>query len=181
MFRMLIHPLVVVQPALGYHITNSQSRYITPARLKSAQYSLHNNAPSSRNLLKMDVLTSEKCWAVNWHNKASVIKLVYLYSNIKMMHGPIHIRLVFLVRDSGDKELRHRIAPRLLFPNLIQILLMSVYSISRPLIQIPKCACLRYVSLPTHHFGIVMFLKMYSVCFSLNTLKTKNSSDYKCV
>jgi len=69
-----------VQPALGYHITNSQSRYITPTRLKSAQYSLHNNAPSSRMLLKMDVLTSETCWAVKWHNKASVIKLVYLYS-----------------------------------------------------------------------------------------------------
>ena len=27
----------------------------------SAQYSLHNNAPSSRKLLKMDVLTSEIC------------------------------------------------------------------------------------------------------------------------
>jgi len=68
--------------------TNSQSRYITPKRLKSAQYSLHNNAPSSRKLLKMDVLTSETCWVVNWHNKASVIKLVYLYSNINMMQGP---------------------------------------------------------------------------------------------
>ena len=38
------------------------------------QVSLHNNATSSRKLLKMDVLTSETCWAVNWHNKASVIK-----------------------------------------------------------------------------------------------------------
>jgi len=27
----------------------------------TAQYSLHNNAPSSRKLLKMDVLTSETC------------------------------------------------------------------------------------------------------------------------
>jgi len=54
--------------------------------------SQHNNAQSSRKLLKMDVLTSETCWAVNWHNKASVIKLVYLHSNIKMMHGPIRIR-----------------------------------------------------------------------------------------
>ena len=72
-----------VQAALGYHITNSQSRYLTPTRLKSAHYSLHNNAPSSRKLLKMDVLTSETCWAVNWHNKASVIKLVNLYSNLK--------------------------------------------------------------------------------------------------
>ena len=64
-----------LQPALRYHITNSQS-------LKLAQYNLCNNAPSSRKLLKMDVLTSETYWAVNWHNKASVIKLVYLYSNI---------------------------------------------------------------------------------------------------
>ena len=55
-------------------LLNSQSRYITPTRLKSVQYSLHNNAPSIRKLLKMDVLTSETCWAVNWHNKASVIK-----------------------------------------------------------------------------------------------------------
>jgi len=75
--------LNMVQPALGYHITNSQSRYITPTHLKSAQYSLHNNAISSRKLLKMDVLTSETCWAVNWHNKASVIKLIYLYSSIQ--------------------------------------------------------------------------------------------------
>ena len=66
---------LVVEPALRYHITNSQSRYITPTRLKSAHYSLHNNAPSIRKLLKMDVLTSETCWAVNWHNKASVIKV----------------------------------------------------------------------------------------------------------
>ena len=42
---------------------------MTPSRRKSAHYSLHNNAPSSRKLLKMDVLTSETCWAVNWHNK----------------------------------------------------------------------------------------------------------------
>jgi len=39
----------------------------------------------------MGVLTSETCWAVNWH-KISDIKLVYLYSSIKMMHGPIRIR-----------------------------------------------------------------------------------------
>jgi len=30
----------------------------------TAQYNLHTNAPSSRKLLKMDVLTSETCWAV---------------------------------------------------------------------------------------------------------------------
>ena len=78
--RVQAEPLVV-QPELGYHITNSQSSHITPTRLKSAQYSLHNKAPSSCKLLKMDVLTSETFWAVNWHNKTSVIKLIYLYSN----------------------------------------------------------------------------------------------------
>ena len=60
-------------------------------KTSTPQVSLRNNATSSRKFLKMDVLTSETCWAVNWHNKASVTKLVYLYSNIKMMHGPIRI------------------------------------------------------------------------------------------
>ena len=67
------------------------------------QVSLHNNAPSSRKLLKMDILTSETCWAVNWHNKASVLKLVYLYSNIKMMHGPIRIRTLFCLYRNENK------------------------------------------------------------------------------
>ena len=109
MFRMLIHPssgacdyfvrycvgcIVLTWGVLvlcseigcwwcGIRWCGSQSRYITPTRLKSAQYSLNNNAQSSRKLLKMDILTSETCWAVKWHNKASVIKLVYLYSNTK--------------------------------------------------------------------------------------------------
>jgi len=55
------------------------------------QVSLHNNALNSRKLLKMDILTSETCWAVD--NKANVIQLVNLYSNIKMMHGPKRIRV----------------------------------------------------------------------------------------
>jgi len=47
----------------------------------------------SRKLLRMDILTSETCWAVN----NEIIKPVTsswdsLYSAIKMMHGPINIR-----------------------------------------------------------------------------------------
>jgi len=57
----------------------------------------------SRKLLRMGVLTSETCWALNnWNKRASDIKLVSLYSTIKMMHGPINIRfteLVFCVAD----------------------------------------------------------------------------------
>jgi len=30
-----------------------------------------------------------------WNNKASGIKLVYLYSTIKTMHGPINIKFVW--------------------------------------------------------------------------------------
>ena len=31
-----------------------------------------------------------------WNNKASDIKLVYVYATIKMMHGPINLRLTEL-------------------------------------------------------------------------------------
>jgi len=55
--------------------------YITPTRLKPTQYNLCNNTKNIRKLLKMGVLASETCWAVNWHDKISDIKLVYLYSN----------------------------------------------------------------------------------------------------
>ena len=47
----------------------------------------------SRKLLRIDVLTSETCWALSKEmKKASDIKLVSLYSTIKMMHGPINRR-----------------------------------------------------------------------------------------
>ena len=39
--------LVQVQPTLGYHITNSQSRYITPTRLKSAHTTTQQVVASS--------------------------------------------------------------------------------------------------------------------------------------
>ena len=37
--RSTMNRSVVVQPTLGYHIANRQSRYITSARLKSGMYS----------------------------------------------------------------------------------------------------------------------------------------------
>jgi len=46
----------------------------------------------SRKLLMMDILTSETCWAhKKWNKIASDIKLVFLFSTITMMHGPINI------------------------------------------------------------------------------------------
>ena len=49
---------------------------------------------NSRKLLMMDILMSETCWAHRkWSKIASDIKLVFYSSTIKMMHGPINIRL----------------------------------------------------------------------------------------
>ena len=48
----------------------------------------------SRKLLMIDILMSETCWAhKKWIKIASDIKLVFYSSTIKMMHGPINIRL----------------------------------------------------------------------------------------
>ena len=47
----------------------------------------------NRKLLVMDILISETCWAhKKWNKIASDIKLVFYFSNITMMHGPINIR-----------------------------------------------------------------------------------------
>ena len=48
---------------------------------------------NSRNLLMMDILMSETCWAhKKWNKIASDIKLVFYSSAITMLHGPINIR-----------------------------------------------------------------------------------------
>ena len=49
----------------------------------------------SRKLLMMDILMSETCWVhKKWNKIASDIKLVFYYSTITMMHGPINIRFI---------------------------------------------------------------------------------------
>jgi len=48
---------------------------------------------NSRKLLMMDILMSETCWAhKKWNKTANDLKLVFLFSTITMMHGPINIR-----------------------------------------------------------------------------------------
>jgi hypothetical protein len=49
----------------------------------------------SRQLLMMDILMSETCWAhKKWNKIASDIKLVFRSSTITTMHGPINIRYI---------------------------------------------------------------------------------------
>ena len=51
---------------------------------------------NSRELLIMDILMSETCWAhKKWNKIASDIKLVSYSSTITMMHGPINIRFTY--------------------------------------------------------------------------------------
>ena len=63
-----------------WHGRNEKKTYSTAKIWYFVACIFHNTAYTitqqiSRKLLKMDVLTSETCWAVNWHNKASVIKV----------------------------------------------------------------------------------------------------------
>jgi len=53
-----------------------------------------------RQLLMMDMLISETCWAhKKWNKIASIMNLVFYSSTITMMHGPINIKCVaFLVQ-----------------------------------------------------------------------------------
>jgi len=49
---------------------------------------------NSRNLLMIDILMSETCWAhKKWNKIASDIKLVFYSLTITMMHDPVHITL----------------------------------------------------------------------------------------
>jgi len=49
---------------------------------------------NNRQLLMMDILMSETCWAhKKWNKIASDIKLIFYSSTITMMYGPLYIRL----------------------------------------------------------------------------------------
>jgi hypothetical protein len=72
---------------------------VKPTHIEPEQYNTWKKSTINRKLLKKDVLTFEACWAVNSEIiKPSDIKLVYLYSTIKMVHGPIKLRFKFRYR-----------------------------------------------------------------------------------
>ena len=59
----------------------------------------------SRNLLMMDTLMSETCWAhKKWNKIASDIKLVFYSSTITMMHGPINTRVSQCPTDGVNRQ-----------------------------------------------------------------------------
>ena len=125
----------------------------------------------------MDVLTSETCWAI--YNKASVIKLVNLYSNIKMVHGPIRIWSVIpssftywehpylcdvyngTFRDTGVLKVKPPLKIRLC---LIYLTVVTFVLLLRVWIFCQMCVCVWL-------FNVISFkliLKLKTVCSPIN-------------
>jgi len=82
-----------------FHTTTPQPNHnVTPTHIEPEQQNPLNNltnksqAPEDGCIIIRNMLSSKQ-----WNNKASDIKLVSLYSTIKMMHGPINGRLSIYV------------------------------------------------------------------------------------
>ena len=74
----------VLQPAHGYH-TTQPNHTVTPAHIEPEWYThTQSQAPEDECNSIRNMLSKKQSM---WH------QLVYLYSTIKMMHGPINIRL----------------------------------------------------------------------------------------
>jgi len=67
---------------------------ITPTHIEPEQYNLWNNSSNKLQAAEDGCTNIRNMLSIKyWNNKASDIKLVSLYSTIKMMHGPINIRI----------------------------------------------------------------------------------------
>jgi len=83
----------VLQPAYGYHTTPAKLQRNTNTH--RTRWNIHEITQQiSRKLLRMDLLTSETCWALNNEIIKQVTSSWSLYSTITMMHGPINIKYV---------------------------------------------------------------------------------------
>jgi len=66
---------------------------VTPTHIEPYQYNPWNNSTNKSQAPEAGCINIRNMLSIiYWNNKASDIKLVSLYSTIKMMHGPINIR-----------------------------------------------------------------------------------------
>ena len=66
---------------------------VTPTHIEPEQYNPWNNSTNKSQAPEDGCINIRNMLSIKyWNNKASGIKLVSLYSTIKMMHGPINIR-----------------------------------------------------------------------------------------
>ena len=107
MYRMLLHPSSGAYDLLWIYFMCyiALVRCVLVLRCGSAgvvwyPYAIHNKSqsPEDGRTNIRNMLSSK--W---WNNKASDIKLVYLYSTIKITHGPINISLPSQIRPFGLK------------------------------------------------------------------------------
>jgi len=115
MFRMLIYPSsgacdLFVELFYGLYCSGSMcvgvtlwfgwSGVVSVCRLKHCvQYNPWNNSTNKTQVSEDGCINIRNMLSIKWrNNKASDIKLVSLYSTIKMVHGPINIRFVIAVR-----------------------------------------------------------------------------------
>jgi len=106
---------IVLQPAYGYHTTPPQPNHkVTPTHIEPEQYNPRNNTTNKSQAPEDGCINIRNMLSIKYrNNKASDIKLIYLYSTIKMMHVPINITIILLqvlqfspARPSGRSGLK---------------------------------------------------------------------------
>ena len=71
---------------------------VTPTHIVPEQYNPWNNSSNKSQVPEDGCINTRNMLSIKyWNNKASDIKLVPLYSTIKMMHGPINIKWLLFV------------------------------------------------------------------------------------
>ena len=103
MFRMLIHPSsgtcnLFVEIFHGLYCSGSMCvgvklYNVTPTHIEPEQYNPWNISTNKSQVPEDGCINIRNMLGIKWrNNKANDIKLVSLYSTIKMMHGPIYVR-----------------------------------------------------------------------------------------
>jgi len=71
---------------------------VTPTHIEPDQYNPWNNSSNKSQAPEDGCINIRNMLSIKyWNNKASDIQLVSLYSTIKMMHGPINIRIFITI------------------------------------------------------------------------------------
>jgi len=85
------------------------NHHVTPTHIVPEQYNPWNNSTNKSQVPEDGCINIRNMLSIkSWNNKASDIKLVSLYSTIKMMHGPININYMVVVNSICYWCLNHK-------------------------------------------------------------------------
>ena len=85
---------------------NTDTTQTQPHQISNTQRTKNNTTnvviqQHSRKLLMMDILMPKTCWPHKmWNKIASDIKLIFYSSTITMMHGPVNIRVIYIINNA---------------------------------------------------------------------------------